>query len=553
VTDRGRGIRGTSSGLLAEARTGLRFSAGVPRLLRRRTRLDVAPTVIRRRREERATTFLTIVRRGVYETPRSPYRALLRHSGCEYGDLEALVRRNGVEGALRALLRQGVYLTVSELKGRSRVVRGGTTVVAGSERLRNPAAAFHVPVRTGGSRGEGTSILLDLEFVTECGVNTSLGLAARGGERWLKAHWLVPGGSALVRVLEYASFGSLPVRWFSQIDPCQPGLHPRYRWSARTMRWASCLALRPLPRLRYVPLENPAPIAAWMAGVVASGETPHLYTYPSCAMRVCETAAAAGISIKGAQFTLVGEPVTVPRLDVIRGVGAEAAPRYAATDVGPLGDGCRAPAAADDVHFYDDLHALVRIGGSEGLPELPRGALLVSTLRPTAPFVLLNASLGDRATVSRRACGCPMEAFGWTTHLHTIRSFEKLTAGGMNFVDSEVITVLEETLPRRFGGAPTDYQLVEDQTAAGRPRLRLLVHPRVGSVDAARVADVFLAALGRGSGVERVMELQWRKLGLLEVERRAPRMTSAGKDLHLHTERETAPSDVADVAVGGRS
>ena len=547
MTDRGRGIRGPSRELFAEARAGLRFSAGVPRLLRHRTRVDAAPSVVRRRREARAAAFLTMVRRGVYENPRSPYRALLRHAACEYGDLEALVRRDGVEGALGVLLRQGVYLTVNELKGRSRAVRGGTTVVAGPERLRNPAAALHVPVRTGGSRGGGTAILLDLKFVSECSVNTSLGLAARGGDRWLKAHWLVPGSSALARVLEYASFGSLPVRWFSQIDPRQSGLHPRYRWSARIMRWASRLALRPLPRLRYVPLENPAPIASWMASVVASGETPHLYTYPSCAMRVCETAAAQGIPIRGAQFTLVGEPVTVARLDVIRGVGAQAAPRYAATDVGPLGDGCLAPDAADDVHFYDDLHALIQSEGDERLPELPRGALLVSTLRPTAPFVLLNASLGDRATVSRRACGCPMEGFGWTTHLHAIRSYEKLTVGGMNFADSEVIAILEETLPRRFGGAPTDYQLVEDQTAAGRPRLRLLVHPRVGPVDAARVADVFLAALGHGSGVERVIELQWRDLGLLEVERRVPRTTATGKILHLHAEREAVPAGVADV------
>src|SRR5262249_50893757 len=201
------------------------------------------------------------------------------------------------------------------------------------------------------------------------------------------------------------------------------------------------------------------------------------------------------------------------------------------------------PDAPDDVHFYDDLNALIQIEEEERLPELPPGTLLISTLRPTTPFVLLNASLGDRATVTRRACGCPMEALGWATHLHTIRSYEKLTAGGMNFVDSEVIQVLEETLPRRFGGAPTDYQLVEDQTAHGRSRLRLLVHPRVGSVDPARVADTFLAALGHGSGVERVMELQWRDLGLLQVERGVPRMTSAGKVLHLHQEREAISAE----------
>ena len=546
------GLAETSGGFFVEAGIGARFCLGVPRLLRHATPPDVAPGIIRRRHEERGAAFLAIVRRGAYENPGSPYRALLRHAGCEYGDLEDLVGRDGVEGALRALLRRGVYLTVSELKGRSPVVRGATTVVAGPERLQNPAAAFHVPVRTGGSRGGGTPILLDLEFIRECGVNASLGLAARGGSRWLKGHWLVPGGSALCRVLEYASFGSRPVRWFSQIDPREPGLHPRYRWSSRIMQWASGLARRPLPRLRYVSVENPEPIAAWMASVLADGQTPHLYTYPSCAIRLCESARAAGIPIAGAEFTLVGEPVTAARLRLIRALGAEAAPRYAATDTGPLGDACRAPAAADDVHFYDDLNALIQAEGDEGVPDISPGTLLISTLRPRAPFVLLNASLGDRATITQRACGCPMETFGWSTHLHTIRSYEKLTAGGMSFVDSEVIRVLEETLPHQFGGAPTDYQLVEDQTTYGRSRLRLLVHPRVGPFDPARVADAFLTALGHGSGVERVMELQWRDLGLLEVERRAPRVTSAGKILHLHSDWEAAPAPGETVGLGGR-
>jgi hypothetical protein len=111
----------------------------------------------------------------------------------------------------------------------------------------------------------------------------------------------------------------------------------------------------------------------------------------------------------------------------------------------------------------------------------------------------------------------------------------------MSFVDSDVVPVLEEVLPGRFGGLPTDYQLVEDEALNGRPRLRLLVHPRLGPLDPARVADAFLTALGRGTGAERVMELQWRDLGLIQVEREAPRVTEAGKILHLHTE-PSAPS-----------
>jgi hypothetical protein len=56
---------------------------------------------------------------------------------------------------------------------------------------------------------------------------------------------------------------------------------------------------------------------------------------------------------------------------------------------------------------------------------------------------------------------------GWTTHLRDIRSQEKLTAGGMTFLDTDLIRVLEEVLPARFGGAPTDYQLVEEEAEEG--------------------------------------------------------------------------------------
>jgi hypothetical protein len=145
--------------------------------------------------------------------------------------------------------------------------------------------------------------------------------------------------------------------------------------------------------------------------------------------------------------------------------------------------------------------------------------------------------MGDQAVVGARACGCPLEGLGWVTHLHTVRSYEKLTAGGMTFLDTDVIRVLEEVLPARFGGGPTDYQLLEDEAADGRPRLRLLVHPAVGPRDPAALVEAFLAAISGGEGAARVMGLLWREAGFLQVERRAPLSTGAGKVLHLHLGR----------------
>jgi hypothetical protein len=519
---------------IADLIIGARFLRRLPSFLRHPIGPEDARAILRRRLERRETGFLALVRRAIYEHAGSPYRELLHLAGCEYGDLERMVGREGVEGALHILYRQGVYLTLDEFKGRQPVTRGGVTIPVNPRQLCNPLSVSHLPVRTSGSRSGGTPLVIDLAFVRDCAVDTFLTLTARGAVDWLRADWEVPGSAAIVVLLRLSSLGTPPVRWFCQVDPAAPGLHPRYRWSARVLYWGSRLAGIPLPTPVHVPVDDPLPIVHWMAGVLRAHRTPHLFTFSSPAVRLCEAAAASGIDLRGAQFTLDGEPTTGARLRVIRRTGAEAVPRYSTMECGPIGEGCLAPETPDDTHLLHDLHALIQVGANEEHAGLPPNALLVSSLRATAPLILLNVSLGDQATVKQRTCGCPLERLGWATHLHTIRSYEKLTAGGMTFLDTDLIPVLEEVLPMRFGGAPTDYQLVEEEAADGHPCVLLLVHPGVGPLDPRAVAEVFLTAISRGSGVERVMGLAWRNSDLLRVERRTPHTTSSGKILHLH-------------------
>ncbi len=148
--------------------------------------------------------------------------------------------------------------------------------------------------------------------------------------------------------------------------------------------------------------------------------------------------------------------------------------------------------------------------------------------------MFLNVWLGDQAQLSDRRCGCPLETIGWTTHLRSIRSEEKLTAWGMSLLDSDIVQVLEETLPARFGGGPTHYQLVEDATEDDLPRLRLLIHPEVGPVDPAQVTAAFLEAIAPGSGAERVARLVWDQAEAVHVERRPPLVGASGKIHHIH-------------------
>ena len=274
-----------------------------------------------------------------------------------------------------------------------------------------------------------------------------------------------------------------------------------------------------------------------MHDTLRSGATPHLLTFTSSAAALCGAAFAAGLDLSGAQFTVGGEPVTEARLAAVRRVGARAVPIYGTAETDVIGHGCLDPTAPDEVHLLHDVHALIQPGSDGPARGMPADALLVTSLLPTAPLLFLNVALGDQASVVRRACGCPLEALGWATHLASVRGYEKLTAGGMTFLDTDLIRVLEEVLPARVGGGPTDYQIVEEEDGNGRSRLRLLVHPAVGPVDPATVIDVFLSAIGSGSGAGRVMALQWRAAGLLTVERALPLALPSGKVLHVHQPR----------------
>jgi hypothetical protein len=514
-------------GLLDDVMMGLRLVRDLPGYLRRPLTVAEARSILHRRLEHRERDFLALARDAIFANPASPYRALLRLAGCELGDLERHVARDGIEATLGALYRAGVYLTVDEFKGRQPIVRGATTIVGGPERARNPLARAHLWSATSGSRGARTPVPMGLASLRDRAVNMYLALDARGGAGWRTGVWGMPGVGPL---RWYSICGGPAARWFSPVDPTLPGLHPRYRWSVRALTWTSRTVGVPLPRQQHVPLSAPLPIARWMADELRAGGVPHLWAFPSSAVRVCRTARDQGLDLAGARFTVTGEPVTGAGLDVVRGVGADAVADYGSADAGgSVSYGCLAPEAADDVHVFGDLNALIEAGPG----PLPADALLVSSLRRTSRMILFNVSMGDRAVVSERRCGCPLEALGWRTHLRDIRSFEKLTAGGMTFLDVDVVRVLEEVLPRRFGGGPSDYQLVEDETTDGQPRLRLRVAPSVGPLDAGAVVEAFFDAVGTGTGTARLMMLQWRQAGMLTVERADPGPTPSGKILHL--------------------
>lgn len=531
---RRNGPRSTARGFVEELRLAARVLGSLPAFLRSPLTPESCRAVLASRLARRETAFLRQIDRWVFPLPNHPYARLLAQAGCSRPELLDLLETRGLDGALATLLRSGVYLTCDEFKGRVPVRRGSLVFTIEPTALIRPNAVVHGVSRSSGSRGPATAVPIDLSFIRDHAVNTHLGLEAHFGGDWVHAHWGVPGGTSVTNTLELAMGGAPPARWFTPVAADERGLHPRYRLGARAMRLAGRVAGVPLPGPSLATLDDPSPIVHWIRYVLDAGGIPHVWGFASSAVLVCEAARAVGVDIAGARFTMGGEPTTGARRRAVEAVGAVPLPRFGATETDIIAFACRSPEAPDDQHFFHDRHAVVEARETD-VPGVARGTILLTSLLDSAPVLLLNVSLGDQAVVTRRWCGCPMERLGWPLHVRNIRSFEKLTAGGMTFLDVDVIRVLEEVLPARFGGAPTDYQLVERLDGdAGRPVIGLRIHPRVGLLDAGEIADAFFNGIAGGDSGERLMELQWRQGRVLRVEREPPARTRSGKVLHLH-------------------
>ena len=490
---------------------------------------------MQRRLARREADFLALVRREVFGLARDPYRALLGHAGCEFGDLERLTRTDGVEGALDALARRGVYVTLDEFKGRAPIRRGTLTVPMTPTDAFTRMARGLLGQRTSGSRGTPSSVPMSLAFEADHAVNACLFLAARGNDGWLHAMWEVPGGASLRHALWFSRLGQPPACWFSQADPHGRALPARYAWSLRLARWSALTGGVRLPPARFVSADDPAELVDWMARALAAGRVPHVWTFVTSAVRVCQAAEATGIRLDGAQFTANGEPITAGRIAAIERVGARLGGYYGSVETGPLGYACLAPSEPDEMHLLCDLHAIVNVTDTATDGSLPADTMLVSSLRPTAPLFLLNVALGDRGAALDRRCGCPLESLGWTPRRHAIRSYSRVTVGGMTFFDSDLIEVLEQGLPARFGGGPTDYQLTEEATPDGRSALRLVIAPAVGPLDPAAVEEAFLEGISARSDAAKVMSMAWRRAGVVRIERRPPTIAASGKIAHFRT------------------
>jgi hypothetical protein len=446
---------------------------------------------------------------------------LLDWAGVELGDVRTLVREHGADEALGRLHDAGVRVSLDELKGRVPIERPGLTAETREGAFDNPLVRSTFSSQSGGSRGPAIRIRMNFGSLVDGTAYTALLLSSFGLLGRPIALWrpVPPGRAGLHWALQASKLGVPIERWFAQTT-LGPSVELAYLRTALlgTRLWGRAR----VPTPEHVTLDRAEVVAHWLAGRRA-----HLNSPASAAVRVCLAAEEHGVDVSGTLFRVGGEPLTGAKAEVVARAGASVICTYSISEIGRVGVACSAAEHRDEQHLCTD---------TLGVVQRDRGSLWFTTLSPSARVLMLNAEVGDRGVLSRRRCGCQLDALGLDLHVHDIRSYEKLTSEGMNFYGADLIAVVEEILPRRFGGSPTDYQVVEEEVE-GLPRVSLVVSPRVGPVDEGALVAATVEALRSGRAHHEMMAGVWQDARTLRIVRREPHATGAGKVLPLHVSR----------------
>jgi hypothetical protein len=435
------------------------------------------------------------------------------------------VDQYGLEGTLETLYDAGIYLTLSEFKLATR-----------PRDFDNPLANRHFSLQTGGSRSPGKRVYLDLDHYTKDAVYDYFFLQAHGLRDRPHALWRPspPWGAGIKAILSRAKLGVVTDRWFTQTDWRPNRRNWKHSLMAAMAVYGGRLRGHELAVPEHVHLKDAHKVASWLAGQKQKGKTAWLNTNAASGVRVCMAALEHNLDIADTYFHFDGEPLTPAKAAVVARTDARAVCHYTMGEIGRIGIVCAASEAVDEVHILEDKIALIQRAKTLGDGQRVQ-ANVYTTLLPASPKFMLNVESDDYGTLVRRKCGCGMGDLGYDLHFHTIRSYEKLTSEGMNFLGSDLIRLVEEILPQRFGGYPTDYQFLETEEN-GLPRVNLVVSPRVGRVADEALVTTVIDSLNAFPGSSDDYAERWREGGTLRVLRREPSSTGAFKVLALHVQ-----------------
>jgi hypothetical protein len=210
-------------------------------------------------------------------------------------------------------------------------------------------------------------------------------------------------------------------------------------------------------------------------------------------------------------------------------------PKYVFTEGGYVGFGCFIPQFADEIHFFKDILALIQYQGKPDSDEMTSSAFLFTSLSPWSPKILLNVENGDCGIITQRKCGCAFEQLGFTEHIHSIRSMAKLTSQGLTLFRTDLVRIVENVLPGRFGGTSIDYQILEEEEKEGRSFITIVARSDLGDLDENTIIEAVLNEIRKGNDAYRMAAELWSQTKSIRVKRMNPVTTPGAKLLPVYT------------------
>ena len=494
--------------------------------------------VVRRQVEEREETWLALMQRAIFANTQHPYKRLFDLAGCEFGDLEQAVLSIGLEPALERLYDGGVYLTEDEFKGKAPIVRGGQEIPSAPGDFHNRAEEAWIEVATGGSSGKPTRLPYSTGSLLTRDIVSALTIGEFNLEDYarLMVRPVLPSAIGVMMGLSMSRMGCPMDRWFATGGSAADSLH--YRALTRYLVHVGRLQGATVPAPEYLAQGDFAAPIEWIAREKANGRQTMLSAFVSPAVRMAALAVERGLDIQGTIVVAGGETVTNAKLKVLKHAGMRLSSRYWISEIGPIGIGCSNMLNEGRTHLMRHAVAVISRPRLEPIMQTSVQGLHFTSVSPLCTSVLINAEMGDAAVLERTDCDCTLGRAGLNWEVRDIASYSKLTGQGMTLLGTDVVAVLEERLPSRFGGGPTDYQLVQFQ-AEGQTELELRVSPQVGVGNLADLKREFTSAL-RGVYGGSLATRVWEHSDGLKVVEREPFATPAGKVLPLHLACGTA-------------
>ncbi len=446
-----------------------------------------------------------------------------------------MVCREGLEGALEKLYNEGVYITLDEFKGRQPIKRSGFCLSVNHNDFDNPLLTRHYEAKKNGSRSVGKRVIIDFDLLTyEAALHylflESFNIVDRPLGLWRP---LPPGVAGIKNLFRHIKIGMPVEKWFTQSRLALNQNTLKWILSTKFIFYSSRFWGRDLPVPEYVPLTQASQVVHWLVKKTREGTPAHLNTNVSSAVRVCLAAKELGLDISGTFFRLGGEPFTPTKAQIIAETGSRAFCHYSMGEIGTIGIACADPVSLDEVHLLKDKLAVVQVEKSMGSHVGTVGALFLTTLLTSCPKIMINVESGDCGVLTERSCGCSLHTAGFKQHLHTIRSYEKLTSEGMTFMGSEFLTLIEEVLPACFGGHPADYQFAEYEKG-GLRKIYIIVSPRVGNINDSEIINKVLHSFRSYTVSKKMTADIWQDGQTFQVVRREPYNSSEAKIQPLH-------------------